>query len=105
MVQLVYRLIDNLFGQIDHIHRWIKVVKSWSVEKAEQLAKGAIKVWDSAKGQFEAGKKTVAKALNNWYDAAKDTGKKITKKTAEFISWLTECEEQARLEGYPSLNS
>ena len=83
----------------------IKVVKSWSVEKAEQLAKGAIKVWDSAKGQFEAGKKTVAKALNNWYDAAKDTGKKITKKTAEFISWLTECEEQARLEGYPSLNS
>ena len=28
-----------------------------------------------------------------------------TPKTAEFISWLTECEEQARLEGYPSLNS
>lgn len=83
----------------------IQVVKKWNIEKAEQLAKSSIKIWNYAKGQFEATKKTVAKALNTFYDEAKNTGKKITKKTEEFINWLTECEEQARLEGYPSLYS
>lgn len=91
-----------------NLETWVQimqVIKKWNVQKAEEIAKLSIKVWNYAKGEFEAGKKTVAKALGNWYEDAKDIGKKITKKTQDFINWLWECEEQARLEGYISLNS
>lgn len=83
----------------------LQIIKKWSSEKAEKIAALPFKVWDAVKGQFEAGKKTVAKALGNWYDSAKETGEKVTKKVQNFVNWLTECEERERLKGYPSLNS
>jgi hypothetical protein len=94
------------FFKLETIMQIIEIIKKTKPSEAKAIAKSALNlVWDATKGQFVKSKKTVAKALTDWYEDAKDTGKKVTKKTAEFISWLTECEEQARLEGYPSLNS
>ena len=83
----------------------LQIIKKWSTEKAEKIAALSFRVWNAAKGQFESTKKTVAKALGNWYDSAKKTGGEVNKKVKNFISWLTECEERERLKGYPSLNS
>jgi hypothetical protein len=94
------------FANLETWAQMIEIVKKVDLKKAEKMSKLTVdRVWNSAKGKFEEGKKTMAKAITNWYGDAKSTGKKITKKTKEFISWLTECEEQARLEGYPTINS
>ena len=97
------------FKEFFNLETWvqiIEIIKKFKPSDAVEIAKSTMnRVWDKTKGEFVSSKKTVAKALTNWYEDAKATGKKVTKKTQDFINWLTECEEQARLEGYPSLNS
>ena len=94
------------FFKLETIMQIIEIIKKTKPSEALAIAKSGLNLaWDATKGQFVKSKKTVAKALTDWYEDAKDTGKKVTKKTQDFINWLTECEEQARLEGYPSLNS
>ena len=94
------------FFKLETIMQIIEIIKKTKPSEALEIAKSGLNLaWDATKGQFVKSKKTVAKALTDWYEDAKDTGKKVTKKTQDFINWLTECEEQARLEGYPSLNS
>ena len=97
------------FKEFFNLETWvqiIEIIKKFKPSDAVEIAKSTMnRVWDKTKGEFVSSKKTVAKALTNWYEDAKATGKKVTKKKQDFINLLTECEEQARIEGYPSLNS
>ena len=83
----------------------LEIIKKWSLQKAEQIAKLPFKIWDSAKGAFKSTVNTVAKELGYYYDKLVDAGKTISKSATDFYNWLTECEEQARIEGYPGLYS
>jgi len=83
----------------------LKVIKMWSLQKANEISKLPFKIWNSAKGEFNSTVNTVAKELGYYYDKLADAGKVISKSATDFYNWLTECEEQARLEGYPGLYS
>ena len=83
----------------------LEIIKKWSSQKAEQIAKLPFKIWNASKGAFNSTVNTVAKELEYYYDILADAGKTISKSATDFYNWLTECEEQARLEGYPGLYS